>query len=142
MNINFVTNFNNNTNFKAKFFQSEDLKEIVRYAESKGKIDKLLAAKNNISKNFMTTRILVETGYNEKLYPVVTFSKFIPKPTVVVPKSNEDFLFIRSKTYVANKIQNVYEFALEKIIKMGNNVPANKIYRNVVMSTKRQKVSP
>ena len=124
---------NSNNNFKAKFFDTASMRQIAAYSQYRGKFGKLRQAAENISKDYMTTRLLVRTGINDKGFSYVTFSKYVPKDSVIVPRSIEDYKFIKDRTYTATKFIDPLKFAMEKIIKMGNNAPKNGIYRDTIV---------
>lgn len=120
------------TNFKAKFFHSESLKQVADYAVEKGKFQKLNQARKNIDMSNLTTRLRFDYGeLNGR--PFVTFARYDLKPGVIVPESLEDYKEPKVYLIQSSKKENVLKFALERLIKMGNNAPNNKLYKHVVL---------
>lgn len=122
----------NNVTFGAKFLHSNDLKQVADYAVEHGKFDKLNQARKNIESAYLTTRIRLEISESKSGKPVLNFTKFMPKKSVGVAYSFDDYHEVKTVSYKSEKKVNPLKFALEKIIKMGNSVPDNKIFRNVV----------
>ncbi len=132
MQIN--NNRNYTPNFQAKFLHSESLKQIADYAVELGKFDKLNNARKNIDSAFLRTRIRVDFGADENNKSFVTFTRFVPKENVVVPQTMDDYIVEKTMLYTTtNKKKHPLKYALEKIIKMGNQVPENRIFREVVI---------
>ncbi len=127
-----ITN-NTNTSFRAKFLDSESLRLVADYAVEHGKFDKLNAARKNIDKTCLQTRLRFDMGENNGK-PFVSFTKFVPKKNVLVANSMDDFVASKSVVCESSKKMNLLKFALEKIIKLGNNAPNNKMYKSVVLT--------
>uniref|UniRef100_UPI0040259AEC hypothetical protein n=1 Tax=Candidatus Scatousia sp. TaxID=3085663 RepID=UPI0040259AEC len=123
---------NSQINFKAKFLHSESLKMIADYASEHGKFEKLNTARKNIDKTYLRTRLRVDVGQDNNT-PFVTFTRFNPKPEVINPASLADFRIDKTVTYKSEKKMNVLKYALERIIKLGNSAPDNKMFKNVVI---------
>lgn len=122
-----------NPNFKAKFLKSESLKLVADYAVEKGKFDKLNQARKNIDMANLTTRLRFDIGEIDGK-PFVTFARYDLKPDIIVPKSLEDYKAPKYFIYQSSKKENILKFALERLIKLGNNAPQNKMYKHVIMS--------
>jgi len=118
--------------FKAKFVYSESLKQIVEYAIKNGKFDKINQARKNIDTSHLKTRLRVDIGVNDKGFPFVTFARLLVKPNVVIPQYKSDYRIDKIVEYVSRKRIDPCKFAFEKIVKMGNSAPKNRIYYNVV----------
>jgi len=122
-----------NLNFKAKFLKSEALKQVADYAVEKGKFEKLNQAKKNIDTANLTTRLRFDMGENDGK-PFVTFTRYELKPKVTLPKTFDDYKAPKFFLFQSCKKENLLKFALEQIIKLGNNAPNNKKYKLVVIS--------
>ena len=121
-----------NPNFQAKFLHSESLKLVADYAVEKGKFDKLNQARKNIDTSNLTSRLRFDIGeVNGR--PFVTFARYDLKPNVVVPQSLDDYKAPKFYLYESCKKCDMLKFAYERIIKMGNNVPNNRLFRQVVL---------
>ena len=139
-----ITNNNNNynyksnckQNFKAKFLNSASLKLVADYAVEHGKFDKLNQARKNIDSAYLQTRIRVDIGETKKGFPLVSFTRFSPKSNVAVAKTFDDYKQSKVTIFESSKNANPLKFALEKIIKMGNNAPHNNMYKKVVVDKK------
>jgi len=131
MNIN--SQNHNNLNFKAKFLYSESLKLVADYAVKKGKLSKLNQARKNIDKSHLSTRLRFDIGETNGK-PFVTFARYDLKPEIVIPKALEDYKTPKFFLFQSCKKCNILDFALERLIKLGNNAPNNKMYKQVVTS--------
>lgn len=131
-------NYQNNYRpaFGAKFLHSESLKQIAQYAVEHGKFDKLNQARKDIDRSNLVTRIRVDFGINDKGFPVVTFTRYEPKRSVLIAKSMDDYVITKITKCESSKKENVVKFAFEKILKMGNNAPKNNLYRRIVVNKK------
>lgn len=118
--------------FGAKFLYSEDLKNVVEYAVENGKFDKLNQARKNIESAYLTTRIKLDITTSDSGKPILNFTKYTPKKSVNVAYSLDDYTISKTSTYKSEKKINPLKFALEKIIKMGNNAPHNNTFKNIV----------
>ena len=128
MNIN---NNYSNVNFQAKFVKSDSLYDIVNYAVENGKFDKLNQARKNIDKAYLRTKLQVDIFYSDN-YPVLAITKYEPKPRSsglfaedYIPTNRVEFKCQKPKA-------NPIAYALKILIKMGNSVPYNNIYKDVV----------
>ena len=122
----------NSNSFKAKFLNSESLRLVAEYSVEKGKFSNLNQARKNIDNAHLTTRLRFDMGENNGI-PFVTFTRYIPKTNVIIPKSMADYKLVKTVKYEAAKKCNILKFALEKLIKLGNNAPKNNMYQNVVV---------
>ena len=111
-----VTKVNSTPNFQAKFLHSESLKQIADYAAEHGKFNKLNTARKNIDNAYLQTRLRVDIGENEGK-PFISFTRFKPKKTTVVVNSINDLKQDKVTLFKSDKPENVFKFALEKIIK-------------------------
>lgn len=130
-----TTNISNSTNinFQARFLNSESLKRIAEYAVEKNKFEKLNQARKNIAKSYIQTKLRVDIGDKDG-YPFVTFTRFNPKSRVVVPQVMDDLKLEKVTLYKSDKKINPLKFALQKLIKLGNKAPENKMFKNVVIN--------
>ncbi len=121
--------------FKAKFLNSESMKQIADYAIQHGKFEKLNQSRKNIESSYLRTRLLVDTGVTPKGFPFISFTRFVPKSGIIVPKTMQDLKQEKVVTFVteSSKIKNPIKFALEKLIRMGIDVPHNRIFRKSVI---------
>lgn len=131
--MNLINNKSINPNFGAKFLNSESLKLVADYAVEKGKFEKLNQARKNIDVVNLTTRLRFDLGEIDGK-PFVTFARYDLKPDIIVPKSLNDYKAPKFFLFQSSKKENVLKFALERLIKLGNNAPQNKMYKKVVMS--------
>lgn len=124
----------NETNqaFTAKFLYTDSLKQVADYALQHGKFNKLNDARKNIDSAHLSTRIKLDVTRTEKGYPSLTFTTYRPKSTVIVPKTMDDMREVRAVTIEKKVSMNPIRYALEKIIKMGNNAPKNNLYKRIV----------
>ena len=118
--------------FQAKFIKSASLQMIAEYALEHGKFDKLNAARKNIDSAYLSTRLRVDI-YKENGKCGISFSRFVPKKDVLIAKNKDDFVLSKVTTYETDKESNPLKFALRKIIKLSNNAPHNKMYKEVVV---------
>ena len=127
-----IKNFNSNLYFQAKFLDSADMRSIAQYAVEKGKFNKLNNARKNIESAYLRTRLSVDI-FDKNGKPCIRFTRYVPKRFVVVPKNYEDYQIKSVIEYTSSKKCNPLKFALEKIVKMGQGVPNNRIFKNVVV---------
>lgn len=120
------------TNFKAKFLHSESLRIVADYAVEKGKFDKLNKARKSIESSHLRTRLRMDFGEIEGK-PFVTFTRFTPKKSVIIPNSIDDYDITKVSTFNSSVKCNPIKFAFEQFLKLGNNAPANKRYQSVVV---------
>ena len=71
----------------------------------------------------------------KKGFPFISFTRFVPKSGIIVPKTMQDLKQEKVVTFVteSSKIKNQIKFALEKLIRMGIDVPHNRIFRKSVI---------
>lgn len=132
--MNIQSNYNLNTNFKAKFVDSEGIRQVAKYAVEHNKTEKLNEARKNIEGSYLPIRIKMEIEETDKGFPKVVFTRFKPKSFVILPKNYNDYVESSPIEYVYNaKKKSALEFAYDLLIKMGSCVPKNKIFRNVVI---------
>lgn len=123
-----------NTSFQAKFLHSESLKKVADYAVEHNKIDKLIQAKKNIDTSYLQTRLKMDISETETGKPIVSFTKYSPKKNINIAYSIDDYEIVKTTEFKSEKKINPLKFALDKIIKLGNNAPHNKMYKKVVIS--------
>lgn len=124
---------NHTPNFQAKFLYSESLKMIADYTVERGKFERLNNSRKNISKHYLKHRIRVDIG--EKTgKPFIAFTHFIPKPEVITPASMNDFIIGKTVVLQCEQYKNVLKYALEKVVKLGNNDTNNKLFKQVMSS--------
>ncbi len=124
-------NRTSNINFQAKFLKSDSLQQVVNYAIERGKFDKLNTARKNIDNTHFSTRLMVDVGDDEGR-PFVRFTRYNLKPNAPLNYTMEDFRQEKTTVFKSSVKMNPLKFALEKIIKMGNDAPHNNIYKKVV----------
>ena len=124
-------NRTSNVNFQAKFLKSDSLQQVVNYAIERGKFDKLNTARKNIDNTHFSTRLMVDVGDDEGR-PFVSFTRYNLKPNAPLNYTMEDFRQGKTTVFKSSVKMNPLKFALEKIIKMGNDAPHNNIYKKVV----------
>ncbi len=130
MNIN---SQNNVLSFRARFFNSESLRSVANYAAEHGKFEKLNNSRKNIEKYYFNRRLLVDIGEKEGK-PYITFTRFVQKPEVIVPKTMLDFKQDKVVTIQSEKRMNPLKFAFEKLVKLGNEAPKNNMFKNIVIN--------
>ena len=127
-----IINNNSNINFEAKFLKSESLKNVADYALEKGKFDKLNNARCNIDKAALTKRIKMDI-IDKDGYPTVIFTKYEPRARSL-GLSIDEYIPTKQIQRTSTKKMNPLKYALELIIKLGNNAPNNKMYRNLIFT--------
>lgn len=65
---------------------------------------------------------------------IVSFTKYSPKKNINIAYSLDDYEIVKTTEFTSEKKMNPLKFALDKIIKLGNNAPHNKMYKKVVIS--------
>ena len=118
--------------FQAKFIYSDSLKQVADYAVKHNKFNKLNQARKNIDSAYLTTRLKLDISKNADNLPVVSFTRYVPKKGALPPFESSDYVQAKTISYAASKKINPLKFALEKIIKLANNAPQNKMYKSVV----------
>ena len=131
-----VQSINSSTSFGAKFLHSDSLKEVAQYAVEHGKFDKLNQSRLNIAKNYLTKRIKFDLYTNEKGVPYIVFTRFTPKYGKF-PESFDDYKNPLKIIYKADKKMNPLKYGLRMLIKLGNNAPRNKMYKNVIIKVQK-----
>ena len=121
--------------FKARFFHSDSLKQVVEYAIEHNKFEELNEARKNISRYDVRKRLLVDIGVNKSGFPYIKFTRFQPKRYSSKVSDYSDYSLVGIKNYVSQTEKNPLKFALEKLIKLGNNAPDNTMYKKVVKVT-------
>lgn len=127
-----IQNNTNQTAFQAKFLYSNSLKQIADYAVEHGKFEKLNEARKNIDSAYLTTRLKVDI-FEKDGKPGVSFTRYTPKKDMVA-KSNNDYMQVKQIKYISSTKCNPLKFALERLIRLGNNAPHNNMFRSVVIS--------
>lgn len=128
-------NNNNNLSFQAKFLKSDSLIDVVNYAIERGKFNKLNQARKNIDCSALTKRIKMDIC-DEKGYPAVIFTKY-EAPNYSRGLNLDEYIPTKQVKFVSSKKMNPLKFALEKIIKLGNNAPENKMYKKLIFTKDR-----
>lgn len=121
----------NHPAFGAKFIHTDDLKQIVEYAVAHDKFEKINTARKNIDSAYLKVRLKVELSTNEKGFPILKITRYVPKHDLVA-RTFDDYEAVKVIEYRAEKRTNPLKFALEKILKLGNNAPHNNMYKRVV----------
>ena len=126
----------NQQNFKAKFINTPNMRDIAQYAVEHGKFEKLNIARKNIDSQFLRTRIKVDLCTNENGFARLIFQRYFPKNDVIIPKSEADYVVSPQMIYDASTNVNPLKFAFNKIVKMGNNEARNRMFHRVVVAGK------
>ncbi len=125
---------NYNPNFKAKFIDCNDLRQVVNYAIEHGKADKLNETRKNIESSYLTTRLTFSLGETDNGFPKVVFTRLKPKSHVLMPEYYKDYVESKPIEYVYTaKNKSKLAYALDLLIRMGSCVPNNKVFRKVVI---------
>lgn len=127
-----INNQYNTPNFKAKFLYSKSLELVADYAVEKGKFEKLNQSRKNIEKFYLRRRLRVDIGDNDGK-PFITFTRFVPKDSVITPKTMQDLKLNKIVSIECGQRKNILKFALEKLIKLGNDTPNNKLFQDIVI---------
>ena len=122
--------------FNARFLYSKDLEQIANYAIEHNRAQRLNQASKNIDSSYVQTKILVNIGETTGGYPTVEFVRYAPRKSVPFPQNENDYNISRPIVFTSGKHVNPLKFALERIIKMGNDVPNNSIFKRVVVDGK------
>ena len=117
-------------NFSAKFIPSDDLQKITKYALEHGRAEQLAQAHKNISKSHIGTKLDVTVGQTTVGYPKVEFTRITPNKELSV---QEGLDASKSVVYASGKMIDPFKFALQQILKMGNNAPENKTFQQIVV---------
>lgn len=120
-------------NFQAKFLHSKSLEQVAQYAVEHGKFDKLNQARKNIESAHLPKRLILDIDKNKEGNTVIRFTRLTPRKSVLIPTKMEDYSIKKVKEYICYNKTNPLKVALEKIIKLGNDVPNNKMYKDVVV---------
>lgn len=128
----------NSLNFNARFLDSKDLKKVANYAVEHGMFDELNKARQNIDSSYIQTRIDFKFAETDAGNPAIIFTRYSPRKSISFPQYKEDYIISRPVIYTANEPVNPLKFALEKIIKMGQSVPNNNIFKRVVIESSKQ----
>ena len=118
--------------FQAKFLYSDTLKDVVSYAKREGRYKELNNARLKIEDSHLRTRLKVEIGADTKGFPTVTFTRYIPKPHVIIPVTENDYIKSRPMVYHANIKISPLQYAYDKIIKLANSAPNGSMFTNIV----------
>lgn len=132
MNINSYNNYNA-PNFQARFFHSDALKRIADYAVETKQFDKLNQARKNITSLYFNTRLLVNIGKTPDNKPSLQISRFVKRSDVAMPNNSNDYKLVKQVTFAGKTGQNPLNFALKTLIRMGNNIPNNKIFQRAIV---------
>ena len=127
-----VQNSTSQINFQARFLHSESLQKVAEYAVDKGKFDKLNQSRLNISKHYMDRRLMFDLGTDEKGFPYAVFTRYVPKYSRM-PQTIEDYKNPLKIVYKADKKMNPLKYGLQLLIRLGNDAPHNKMYKNVIV---------
>lgn len=130
-----IQNINNATspvNFRAKYFYSDDLYKTVQYAVEHGKFDKVNQARKNTESSNLVKRLFLSVKTLDDGRAEVSFTRMVPKRWASVPYSPKDYKIDKTTTYTSKEKINPWKFAMEKIIKLGNNAPNNKMFKAIV----------
>ncbi len=128
---------NNTTNtspaFQARFFYSDALKSVVDYAITTNHFEKLNKARKNISASHFNIRLLLDIGESTTGKPCVNITRFVQKENISFPQNSNDYNIVKQITFKSSKKMNPLKFALQTIIKLGNNAPKNKMFQATII---------
>ncbi len=130
------TNFSNNytgINFQARFFHSDALKRIADYAVETQQFEKLNQARKNIASLYFNTRLLVNISKTSDNKPSLDISRFVKRSDVAFPQNSDDYKLVTRVSFAGKKGQDPLNFALKTLIRMGKNIPNNKIFQRAVV---------
>ena len=125
---------NNYIVFGAKFFHTESLQSVAKYAAESGRFEKLNQARKNINNAYLDRRLtfeLFETE-GEKPLPYVVIKRYTPKKHVIIPKSMNDYKVSKPFVFTTEKKVNPLIFGYKIIRKLGYCAPNNDTYKEVV----------
>jgi len=123
----------NSVNFSAKFLQTDDLKRIAEYAIEHGKYDELNKSRKEIESLYLLTKLGVYVGEASNGHPMIEFVKYIPRRNVTFAQYENDYTISKPVIFSSsNKNKNPMEYALKILIKMGRDVPNNRVFRRVL----------
>ncbi len=129
----------NNISFGAKFIENQDFIAVADYAFKKHKMDIFNQSLKNIDKIRKDTYIKMNLCYTDK-FPTVVFSRYEKGWNPKLQQTTDEYLLKRQVDYVAeDKKLNPLKMAFDKIIKMGSNVPDNKMFKYVVMEKEQSR---
>lgn len=128
----------NDINFKAKFIRNESYDDVMRYAIKRNKYEILNSALKNIDNIRKDTFIRMDICYTGE-YPTVVFSRFDRGWDPISQKATDKYIQKKQVDYISSKRGNPIKFAYEKIIKLGNNAPNNKMFQEVVINKEQSK---
>ena len=117
--------------FRARFLHSESLQKVAEYAVEHGKFDKLNRSRLDISKHYIDRRLMFDLGTDEKGFPYAVFTRYVPKYSRI-PQTIDDYKNPLKFVYKSGKKTNPLKYGLQLLIKLGNNAPHNKMYKNVI----------
>ena len=127
-----ITPIQHSPAFQAKYLHSEALKQVADYAVEHGKFDKLNQSRKNIDKSALQTRLRFDLGENDGR-PFVSFKRYKIKPTSIIVESMDYLVIDKVSIYRSCKKMNPLKFALEQLIKIGNDAPKNNMFKNVIL---------
>lgn len=122
---------NNKPSFSANFLNTTSLKNVVDYAVQNNRFEKLNKARKRIEAQDLFTKIEINCGYDkEKHQSFFELVRYRPKYEI---RSNEVIkTFSRKVTRRYYNEQNPLKLAYDKIIKMSNDAPNNKLYKEMI----------
>ncbi len=125
-----------NINFQAKFLDTESLQQVVEHAVQKKKFPRLNQARKDIDSAFLQVRLALDIISTENNKTIIRFSKYTPKRGLGIAYTAEDYSFVKYTDYVCPKNKKPLDFAIDRIIKLSNSAPHNKMYKQVVCLNK------
>ena len=128
----------NSVNFNAKIINNDSYKDVMRYALEHNKMTKFIKTLENIDKIRKETRIKMDICYTDK-YPTVVFSRYERGWNPELRQYTDDFVLKRQVDYISTKKENPVKFALSRLIKIGNDAPNNKMFKEVVIKKDQSK---
>ena len=130
----FVMNIqlNNNIGFNAKIIPNNTYEAVLDYAVQHNKAERFFEALKNIDKTRKNTFIQMDVCYTGD-FPTVVFSRY-ENGWDKLSQSPTDYLVVKRQVdYISNKKENPLKYAFNRLIKLGNDAPNNKMYQEVVI---------
>ena len=120
-------------NFGVKFVTNDDFIDVISYAMEHKKSDKLIQSLSNMDKKFKDTIVEMNICYTDK-NPTLVFSRYIPGWNKTLKQPTGQYVLRRQVDYESeNPKINPLKFALNKLIRMGQNRANNKMFDNIVV---------
>lgn len=133
-----ISNSYQNINFQAKFVDNKTLTQISDYAFEHNKFDRFNESIRNIDKIRKDSLLKMDICYTGE-FPTVVFSRIEKKWDFVNNMPTDKYVLKKQTEFISDKKMNPVKFAFEKLIKLGNNAPDNKMFQAVVIEKETAK---